>query len=544
MRIISEFGKSLETMSKEIENVPLWFYGVIVFSVICCLCIYFLVLPKSKKSNEWKVKGKKICILGIFFVYVIFIFVVTVFSRQIGNEYKVQLVLLDGLRDMNHLGRAAVRDLLNLIFFVPSGFLACWFCGEKWRTKKAVLISFLISIIVEICQLIGRYGTFDVDDLLFNTLGGLLGAIIFNGWKYAFKAKTAGRYCLRVVMILCSLVIVCGAGVLGTYHFLRISGEKNTKGNISTVENRMESRNTESTILSSDDDLIWHDGKAYRYNDNLITILVMGIDQRSEKIEQREGVSGESGQADTIFLVVMDQLKNTMKIIGVSRDTMTQIKTFDYKGNYLGESENHLGLAYAYGDGKETSCQYMVDAVSNLFYGIPINAYVALNMESVIKINDAVGGVPVHVDEDLTQADPSLKQGEDIVLKGRQALMFMKWRDTSVPNSNNTRILRQKQYLVNFMKQAIAAVQQDVSLPVTLYQSLADEMVTDIGVDKAVYLTTQALTMPLDSSGIMMLKADSVQGNVYDEVYVDDDALYDLILNVFYTEEKMEGTTE
>ena len=81
-------------------------------------------------------------------------------------------------------------------------------------------------------------------------------------------------------------------------------------------------------------------------------------------------------------------------------------------------------------------------------------------------------------------------------------------------------------------------------MPVTLYQSLADEMVTDIGVDKAVYLTTQALTMPLDSSGIMMLKADSVQGNVYDEVYVDDDALYDLILNVFYTEEKMEGTTE
>ena len=122
--------------------------------------------------------------------------------------------------------------------------------------------------------------------------------------------------------------------------------------------------------------------------------------------------------------------------------------------------------------------------------------------------------------------------------------------EPSIPQTERTGMIeaafggQAQRYLVNFMKQAIAAVQQDVSLPVTLYQSLADEMVTDIGVDKAVYLTTQALTMPLDSSGIMMLKADSVQGNVYDEVYVDDDALYDLILNVFYTEEKMEGTTE
>ncbi len=35
-----------------------------------------------------------------------------------------------------------------------------------------------------------------------------------------------------------------------------------------------------------------------------------------------------------------------------------------------------------FGDGKEKSCQYMVDAVSKLFYGIPINGYVAFNMET------------------------------------------------------------------------------------------------------------------------------------------------------------------
>lgn len=91
------------------------------------------------------------------------------------------------------------------------------------------------------------------------------------------------------------------------------------------------------------------------------------------------------------------------------------------------------------------------------------------------------------------------------------------------------------------MKQAVQAVKNDATLPVSLYQSLTDEMVTDIGLDETVYFVTQVLSMSLDESGIMMLKSDAVQGSVYDEIYVDDDALYELILNIFYTEEKLEG---
>lgn len=120
-------------------------------------------------------------------------------------------------------------------------------------------------------------------------------------------------------------------------------------------------------------------------------------------------------------------------------------------------------------------------------------------------------------------------------------MLFVKWRDTSVDNSNNIRMARQKQYMINFMKQAVQAVKNDATLPVSLYQSLTDEMVTDIGLDETVYFVTQVLSMSLDESGIMMLKSDAVQGSVYDEIYVDDDALYELILNIFYTEEKLEG---
>ena len=46
----------------------------------------------------------------------------------------------------------------------------------------------------------------------------------------------------------------------------------------------------DNTMYSYDPDLIWYGGRAYRYNENLTTILIMGIDQRSEVIEKREGI--------------------------------------------------------------------------------------------------------------------------------------------------------------------------------------------------------------------------------------------------------------
>ena len=80
----------------------------------------------------------------------------------------------------------------------------------------------------------------------------------------------------------------------------------------------------------------------------------MGIDQQSEEIQEIDNLSGESGQADSIFLVVLNPVNQQMNVIAISRDTMTEIATYDAKGNYIGDSVNHLGLAYAFGNGKDT----------------------------------------------------------------------------------------------------------------------------------------------------------------------------------------------
>ena len=76
----------------------------------------------------------------------------------------------------------------------------------------------------------------------------------------------------------------------------------------------------------------------------------------------------------------------------------------------------------------------------------------------------------------MTQVDPSFAEGSAVTLTGDQALKFTRYRDTEKDFSNNSRMERQKQYLVNFMGQAVKAMKADMGLPVSLYQSLTDDM--------------------------------------------------------------------
>lgn len=541
MKVLIDFGKGLDTLSAELQAVPSFAYLAIVLLVLMCIIFYSMVIPRLRISSDSKEKWRRTCIRVLLLFYMACILAITVFSRDTSEIYRMQLIPLNGFRDFDHINRELIRDGANLLLFLPLGLFFAWQHKKRGLLVGGLGISLGFSLTVELIQLGGRLGTFDVDDLIFNTLGGLLGAVVVWLWRKAFGQKRRCLYVFRAAMIFMLVLVIGTGGVFGAYHYLRVRGGEKLQENISTVKLSMTSRDGGDIPAEADSDFVWHEGEAYRFNEEMVTILCMGIDQRSEEVEQLTGISGESGQADTIFLVTMNPKSEKIKVIAISRDAMTEIPVYDARGNYLGEEKNHLGLAYAFGDGKETSCQYMVDSVSKLFYGIPINGYAAFNMASIAKINDAVGGVTVTVPEDLSMVDPLLTKGATVTLKGKSAFYFAKWRNTAIHDSNTLRMNRQKIYLESFFQQAVAAVQKDYMLPATLYQELSGQMVTDLSLDKAVYLVTQALRMSFQRDNLISLKGEAAQGTVYDEYIVDDDALYQLILDTFYTRINTEG---
>lgn len=275
-------------------------------------------------------------------------------------------------------------------------------------------------------------------------------------------------------------------------------------------------------------------GKTYAYKQDVLTFLFMGIDKKGEVKASSNLFKG--GQSDALFLAVLDPQDKTIKIIGVNRDTMAKMDVFDKNGLYAGKETAQIALAHAYGDGLEESCENTVNAVSNLFYGLPIHGYCALNMSVISTINDAVGGVDVTIPESVAKFKKGWNVGDTVHLTGEDAYIYVHHRDTAVAQSAEARLERQKQYLNAFIRQAKAAMKQDMTLPFKLYTKITPYMVTDVTADQAVYLAGEALSYSFDKEDIYSMQGEVKEGEQFEEFYPDDTALYELILEVFYRE--------
>lgn len=139
-------------------------------------------------------KGKKERIISIiiFVIYIIALWYFLFFAESMGrttrgDEYHYNLQPLFEIkriwRSSHILGMKYVilNFAGNVIAFIPFGYLLPKMVKKKPRLFHTVLFSFEFSLLVELTQLISRTGSFDVDDLILNTFGGLIGYILYYG---------------------------------------------------------------------------------------------------------------------------------------------------------------------------------------------------------------------------------------------------------------------------------------------------------------------------------------------------------------------------
>lgn len=77
----------------------------------------------------------------------------------------------------------------NILAFMPFGILIPLSFPEMDRWWEALLHSFWLSLCIELFQLVSHFGAFDVDDILLNTIGGLLGFGIFRLVRMLYRRK-------------------------------------------------------------------------------------------------------------------------------------------------------------------------------------------------------------------------------------------------------------------------------------------------------------------------------------------------------------------
>ncbi|MBQ6811734.1 MAG: LCP family protein [Agathobacter sp.] len=280
--------------------------------------------------------------------------------------------------------------------------------------------------------------------------------------------------------------------------------------------------------------VISHDGKEYLYNRDIKTYLIMGIDKDGVVEEETNYTKG--GQSDAMFLLVTDASTKKMSVISINRNTMTRIEAYKMSGEIAGYRTAQICLQHGYGDGKNLSCVRAAEAVSYLFYNIPINGYLAMNMDGMPIMNDAVGGVTVEVLEDITSKsrNVSLKKGETVTLTGDEAYVYLRSRDINEFDSATDRLRRQEQYITAYMKKLETIVSSDANAAVEIYEALEDYIVSSIDFAG---LVSEVQDYSFDSATDMYsVPGETKQGSRYEEYYVDDAAFYRMILDIFYNE--------
>lgn len=119
----------------------------------------------------------------LFFLYVFVILLITLFSREPRTTTVLQTELFSAVKDA--LATGSMEELnhmiLNVVLFLPLGYLFVQIEPQRLDRFYHVLgIGALLSTLIESCQLVFRLGNCDVDDILANTIGALLGLVVFR----------------------------------------------------------------------------------------------------------------------------------------------------------------------------------------------------------------------------------------------------------------------------------------------------------------------------------------------------------------------------
>lgn len=278
---------------------------------------------------------------------------------------------------------------------------------------------------------------------------------------------------------------------------------------------------------------IVYKGEKYQYNNRITNILYAGVDSTGKM--EASAQYGDKARADSIALVVMDEKNKKMTILSINRDTMTQIRRYTMNGNDKGLYTTHIGYAYSYGDGGKVSCESLCEAVSLLLSDIPVKRYVVTNQDSMPYINNLAGGITVTVpNDDLQEKYPEMTEGTQITLDDTNIRDFLQYRDTDIAFSNEGRIQRQKAYVTSYVEKIKSMDESELENTWDSLNIMDDYLQTSVTRNQYLGLVKLLRNIDFTEENFEQLPGTDQEGELHDEFYVDEEALQELVIRLFY----------
>lgn len=285
--------------------------------------------------------------------------------------------------------------------------------------------------------------------------------------------------------------------------------------------------------LSDNGRSVTYNGKQYRFNTDMTSIMCLGVDREALGVDD---TIGTGGQSDAIFLIALDTQTGETTIIGVPRDIVTDVGIYSPSGEYMRTEKQQLCLAYAYGDGKHRSCKNTLTAVSRLFYQLPINSYFAVDIRAIGKLNDAIGGVTVTMTDSGFYDTNGIHyyEGDVVTLFGENARKYVQHREVSELQSSADRLTRQINYLNAFTYKTLSQTKKDLYTPVNMFNIVQKRSASNLDPT-----TITAFASCIVTNGVSEIDFARVPGHLesdgtYAQYIVDEEQFYEMILDIYY----------
>lgn len=195
MRISSIIHMASEYLLLGIGSVSI---GISIF-----LIIYFLIYKKIMKGTK-KLNTSKVLLWSIFLIYTVMVLGATFVHRIPGMYENINLHMFSSyIKVWNRFSLLELRNLiLNILMFVPFGVMLPLLFKKCEKFYITYFLGLCMTILIEVLQLISKRGIFEIDDIINNTLGCMIGygiVIIF----LLFSKRNKGSLKSKILTLLC-----------------------------------------------------------------------------------------------------------------------------------------------------------------------------------------------------------------------------------------------------------------------------------------------------------------------------------------------------
>ncbi|MEL7569825.1 MAG: LCP family protein [Eubacteriaceae bacterium] len=292
---------------------------------------------------------------------------------------------------------------------------------------------------------------------------------IYNYGSYNKVPVVKRRWFKVIVSIIASLLII---GIVGFGYINKIAVDKSS---ITRTDDKFLNKVNVSKGLNA----------AENFDKNVVNILVFGIDRNEARTES--GDYSDIYRPDTIILVSLNIQTKAVSMVSLPRDTYvplygnrgkTKINACMYYGSIYGNKGNDF----------DNGVDCLTQTVSALLGGVPIDYYVCIDMDTVIDIVDAVGGVQYDVPYNIRVKNTiKIKKGPQL-LDGYHFLLFA--RDRNAAGSDIERAGMQQKLLKTLFDQ-VKKGNKLMLLP-KIYNSIKDNIYTNMSFEQLTSLAATA----------------------------------------------------